>query len=79
MQQTLQVDDNPMRAIAQLLSTTYIAADAMREVIRLMDVPVSQWKIRQLAMKHVDTLQEELKPMMEAHTEVCAQLKGLGY
>lgn len=76
----LQVDTgNPMRAIQQLLEATMIEVEAMREAIKLMEVPVPQWKIRKLAEMHTQTLSVDLLKLRNDHIDVCARLKELGY
>lgn len=76
----LNVDTgNPMRAVQQLLDATTLQVLAMREAIKLMDVPVKDWKIRKLAEIHTRTLEVMLKDMSKEHINVCARLKELGY
>jgi len=75
----LEVDENPMRAISQLLGTTHLAAVEMQETIKLMDVPLNKWKVRQLAMAHAKDLEEETKNLMQVHDNVCRRLKEIGY
>lgn len=79
MPRNLEVDENPMRAIAQLLGTIHLAAAEMQETIKLMDVPINRWKVRQLAMAHAKDLEEETKNLMQVHANVCRRLKEIGY
>jgi flagellin-specific chaperone FliS len=76
----LNVDSgNPMRAVQQLLDATMIQVLAMREAIKLMEVPAHHWKFRKLAEIHTQTLETSLQRLIKDHIDVCARLKELGY
>lgn len=79
MSQPLQIDENPIKAVGQLLSLALLASVAMQETIKLMEVPMSYWKIRQLAMEHAKQIEGELSVFLKHHQEVSARLKELGY
>lgn len=72
-------EDNPMVAIHQLLGLALDQTIRMREAIKLMDVPMQHWKVRKLAMSHVDALDVGLERMLEDHKTVRAELKRIGY
>lgn len=76
----IEVDEgNPMRAIQQLLDAAIIQTLAMRETIKLMEIPIKGWKIRKLAEIHAQALEHDLKELSRSHVDVCARLKELGY
>ena len=77
--QPLQVDENPMRAVGQLLSMALLASVAMQETIKLMDIPPNKWSIRNQAKMHAEDVEDAVTKLLQEHGEVCAALKEVGY
>lgn len=79
MQKPLLIDENPIRAVGQLLSLALLAAVAMQETIKLMEVPLSSWKDRQLSMEHAKQVEEDVTVLLRDHQDISARLKVIGY
>lgn len=79
MPQNLVVDENPILAVGQALSYALLAAKAMQETIKLMDIPLNGWKDRQLAMEHARQVETDVLALLKNHEIIGAKLKALGY
>ena len=79
MAKPLQVDENPIKAVGQMLSMALLASEAMQETNKLMDIPLGSWKIRQLAMEHAKQVHGDVLALLKDHEVVSARLKEIGY
>ena len=70
---------NPMIDLERRLELVSTSARAMVEVILLMEVPLSRWKVRSRAMEHAKAVLAMADDMLQEHREIRQELHDIGY
>lgn len=79
MQRNLLISENPIKAVAELLSYALLAVAQMKETIKLMEAPNGRWHTVWQARDFAEDVQVQTEKLLRQYEEISAKLKEIGY